>query len=147
MFVDPDGAILLQRFSEGDESWWVCPGGGLEGGEDACDGARREAFEELGLVEVELGPEIWTRRHVFPWREDILDQRERFFLVRVRERFEPSPHIGPERLLAEGVREQRWWTIGEIEASSLEFAPRRLAALVRALLADGPPAEPIDAGI
>jgi hypothetical protein len=38
----------------------------------------------------------------------------------------------------------RWWTLDEIEASEEEFAPTRLAGLLRALLADGPPGEPID---
>lgn len=145
--LDPDGAILLQRFTEGERSWWVCPGGGLNDGEDVRGGARREALEELGLEDFELGPEMWRRRHVFPWREQVLDQRERFFLVRVAERFDPSPQIGDERLLAEGVCEQRWWTVDEIEASSIEFAPRRLAELLRTLIADGPPAEPFDAGV
>lgn len=141
---DPDGAILLQRFTDGKTSWWVCPGGGLDEGEDVRDGARREVLEELGLEDFELGPEMWTRRHVFPWREQILDQRERFFLVRVPERFDPCPQIGAEQLLAEGVCEQRWWTVDEVEASTVEFAPRRLAELLRTLLTDGPPTEPLD---
>jgi ADP-ribose pyrophosphatase YjhB (NUDIX family) len=145
--LDPDGAILLQRFSDDVQSWWICPGGGVDEGEDVRDGARREALEELGLVDVELGPELWHRRHVFPWRDVVMDQRERFFLVPVPERFEPRPRIGAERLWAEGVREQRWWTIDEIEASELEFAPRRLAELLRALLNDGAPPEPLDAGV
>lgn len=111
------------------------------------DCARREALEELGL-EAEIGPEIWTRRHVFRWREDLMDQRERFFFVRVAARFEPRPHIGAERLLAEGVREQRWWTVEEIEGHrGAEFAPRRLASLLRSLLTEGPPASPVDVGV
>jgi ADP-ribose pyrophosphatase YjhB (NUDIX family) len=145
--LDPDGAILLQRFTEGEKSWWVCPGGGLDEGEDVRAGAKREVLEELGLDDVELGPEVWRRRHVFPWRDQVLDQRERFFLMHVHARFEPRPHIGDESLWAEGIREQRWWTIEEIEESSLEFAPRRLAELLRTLRADGPPGEPFDAGV
>jgi ADP-ribose pyrophosphatase YjhB (NUDIX family) len=146
VLLDPDGAILLQRFTEAGHSWWVCPGGGLNEDEDVLDGARREALEELG-IEVELGPEIWTRSHVFAWRDRVLDQRERFFLAHVPERFEPRPRIGDDSLWAEGIREQRWWTVDEIEASPIEFAPRQLAALLRALEADGPPPAPIDASI
>ena len=145
--LDPDGAILLQRFTDGERSWWICPGGGLDEGEDVRDGARREALEELGLDDFELGPEMWSRRHVFTWRGQVLDQRERFFLVRVAERFDPCPGIGDDRLLAEGVCEQRWWTVEEIERSPVAFAPLRLAELLKTLLSDGPPAEPFDAGV
>ena len=138
---------MLQRFTSNEKSWWVCPGGGLNEGEDVLDGARREALEELG-IDVELGPEIWTRRHVFPWRDRVLDQRERFFLVRVPERFEPRPRIGDESLWAEGIREQRWWEVAEIEGDqTVEFAPRQLAQLLRALESEGPPALPLDVGV
>ena len=33
----------------------------------------------------------------------------------------------------------RWWTLDELEAAETLFAPRRLPALVRSLLEDGPP--------
>lgn len=145
--LDPDGAILLQRFTDGTRSWWVCPGGGLNEGEDVRDGARREALEEVGLEDFELGPEIWHRRHVFRWRDQMLDQRERFFLVRVGERFDPCPQIGDEQLLAEGVCEQRWWTLEELEACTDELAPRTLIALLRKLDTEGPSQEPFDAGV
>jgi hypothetical protein len=61
-------------------------------------------------------------------------------------RFEPEPHLSPEQLRAEYVFGVRWWTLEEIEESEEEFAPTRLAGLLRALLADGPPGEPIDVG-
>jgi 8-oxo-dGTP pyrophosphatase MutT (NUDIX family) len=131
------------------KSWWVCPGGGLNEGEDVRDGLRREAFEELGLVDIEPGAEIWHRRHVFPWAGRVFDQRERFFVLRVPERFEPAPDLG-DSLFEEGIREQRWWTIEAIarsEEDHLEFAPRRLAELLRTLITEGPPPAPIDVGV
>jgi 8-oxo-dGTP diphosphatase len=132
-----DGAVLLQRFSDDVRSWWVCPGGGLEGDETAEQGAIREAREELGLEIDAVGPDVWQRRHVFEWQGRLLDQRERFFVLRVEERFEPMPQIGPEALLAEGVREHRWWTVDEIDAyTDGDFAPEELASLVRELIAD-----------
>lgn len=146
----PDGAVLLQRFSDDTHSWWVCPGGGLHAGEDVRDGARREAREELGLEVDDVGPEVWHRRHVFPWGGSTLDQRERFFLLRVGERFAPDPAIGEDGLRAEGVREQRWWTVEEIEAQTdqdVDFAPKRLGPLLRDLLEGEIPAEPVDAGM
>jgi hypothetical protein len=41
----------------------------------------------------------------------------------------------------------RWWTIDELERSEERFAPRRLAELLRTLLRDGPPPEPVDVGV
>jgi hypothetical protein len=41
----------------------------------------------------------------------------------------------------------RWWAVDEIQASSDQFAPRRVGALLTELLQRGAPDEPIDAGI
>ena len=41
----------------------------------------------------------------------------------------------------------RWWTVDELEQAEATFAPRRLAELLRSLLLEGPPPEPIDAGV
>jgi hypothetical protein len=45
------------------------------------------------------------------------------------------------------VREHRWWTLSELEGSPEEISPRRLATLLRSLLAEGPPPTPLDAGV
>jgi hypothetical protein len=42
--------------------------------------------------------------------------------------------------------EHRWWTVDEIAASAERFEPLDLAARLRALLRDGPPAEPVSLG-
>lgn len=47
-FVDGDGRVLLQR--RRDNGLWAGTGGALEPGETFEDAARREAYEELGLV-------------------------------------------------------------------------------------------------
>ena len=41
----------------------------------------------------------------------------------------------------------RWWTSDELATSDTLFAPRRLPALVAAIVREGPPAEPLDAGV
>jgi len=41
----------------------------------------------------------------------------------------------------------RWWTADELAEADTIFAPSRLPELLRALLLDGPPAEPIDTGV
>jgi ADP-ribose pyrophosphatase YjhB (NUDIX family) len=146
--LDPDGGVLLIRFvnPETGEEFWTTPGGGIDPGESATAAISRELREETGLEDVDLGPVVWTRREVFPWAGQTLDQRERIVLVRVPS-FEPRPQLSAEQLAAEGVHEVRWWTLSELEDSDATFYPTRLAHFLRQLLESGPPEEPIDVGI
>lgn len=146
--LDPDGRVLLVRFvnPETGEDLWTTPGGGVDPDESFEEAIRRELREETGLENAELGPVVWIRREVFPWVGRTLDQRERFVLVRAPA-FEPRPQLGRERLAAEHVHEVRWWTLAELERAGEAFAPRRLPQLYRALLAEGPPPEPVDVGV
>ena len=147
LVVDDDDRVLLVRFEFPTATVWALPGGGLDPGESHVDGLRRELHEELGLTGVEIGPHIWTREHVIPMRTGHDGQRDHVHLVRVAH-FEPDPVIGWEALRAELVHEIRWWTLDEVAAAAdVLFAPRRLAELARAVLADGPPAVPVDTGI
>ena len=144
--LDSDDRILLVRWVNEDNGvdTWLTPGGGIEPGEDAETALRRELREEAGLESYEAGPTIWTRRHAFRWYDRTVDQRETFVLVRVPA-FEPRPD--PSASDAEGVEEVRWWTLAELDASAATFAPRNVAALLRDLLANGAPEEPLDAGV
>jgi hypothetical protein len=49
-------------------------------------------------------------------------------------------------LRAEHVGEVRWWTLDELESSAEIFGPRRLPALFRDLVENGPPASPWSIG-
>jgi double-stranded uracil-DNA glycosylase len=144
LVLDRDDRVLLVQFRDDEgQVWWATPGGGIDEGEDAEAAIRRELAEEAGLVDFELGPEIWRREHVFAWLGRILRQRERIFLVRVDEH-EPAPTAD---LPAEQVFELRWWTLAELDAAAETLVPASLARFVRLLLADGPPAAPIDVGV
>jgi 8-oxo-dGTP pyrophosphatase MutT (NUDIX family) len=146
--LDPDDRILLVRFEfPGGSMFWATPGGGIEAGEVAEDAIRRELLEETGLVDVEVGPAVWTRLHIVPFIGGQWDgQREQYHLVRTPA-FMPKPRHSWEQLNAEYLFEIRWWALGELEAAETLFAPRRLPELVRVLLRDGPPHEPVDVGV
>ena len=139
--LDPDDRTVLMRYVD---DVWAVPGGGIDPGEADEEVLARELAEELGLDDYALGPCVWWREHWFPeLGEKWGGQAERIYLVRSG-RFEPAPRLD---LTAENVVEVRWWTLDELLASDAEFAPRRLAILLRDLLATGPPAEPEDVGV
>jgi 8-oxo-dGTP pyrophosphatase MutT (NUDIX family) len=145
--LDPEDRIMLVRFEFPDVTIWATPGGGQEPGEDDEATLRRELDEELGLAVDELGPHLWTRTVIIPFLDGSWDgQRDHVYLVRTPS-FTPTPTMTWEQLLAERVHELRWWTVGELAAAGRDgvvFAPRRLPALVAALVREGPPDAPVE---
>jgi 8-oxo-dGTP pyrophosphatase MutT (NUDIX family) len=142
--VVADGAdrVLLVRFRRPDGSaFWTTPGGGVEPGESDLDALRRELREEIGLVDAEIGPCVWTREHSFFWHRPIR-QLERVYLVRV-DRHVEAPGVD---LAAEGVDALRWWTLDDLAKTPDELAPRQLVPALRGLLAGRIPDRPYDVG-
>ena len=143
LVLDPTGALLLMQFRL---PWrgpiWVTPGGGLEAGETTRTALVRELREETGLAVEDPGPEIWRREHEFRWKERRIRQHETYFWIRA-ERFEPTAHALEQGDEADLFLGYRWWPVAELPDHSSDFVPRPLGRLVRALLRDGPPREPV----
>lgn len=146
LLLTPDHEVLLARFEFPDAGErWALPGGGIEPGETHIDALHRELREETGLVDAAIGPHVWTRVHVIPFLDGLHDgQREHVYLVPTS-RFEPQPTIGWPRLRSEYVTDLRWWHLDHL-ADGLPFVPSALAALVRSIAVDGPPATPFETG-
>jgi 8-oxo-dGTP pyrophosphatase MutT (NUDIX family)/G:T/U-mismatch repair DNA glycosylase len=144
LVLDPAGRVLMIRFEDNFGTWWSTPGGGVEPGESDDRALARELAEEVGLLDYELGPVIWTREHRLVDIAAHGGQRERHYLIRTAP-FDPVPGFSPDELVAEGVHDARWFTVDELD--TVITGPRRLASLVRDLLKHGPPDPPIDAGV
>jgi 8-oxo-dGTP pyrophosphatase MutT (NUDIX family) len=147
VLLDPADRILLIHVVAGDTddgSFWITPGGGLEGGESFEQAALRELWEETGLDGLPLGPCVWVRRHVWRWGSKSIDSDERFYLVRT-DRTEVRLMV-PDEIEAGNFEGFRWWTLQELETSSEIFAPRRMATLVALLLAGEVPPQPLSVG-
>jgi 8-oxo-dGTP pyrophosphatase MutT (NUDIX family) len=136
LLIDPDGRLLLihERTDEGDATFWITPGGGLEPGETPQQAAVRETYEETG-IEITLLPDApVTHSRVRSWSGDgvTYEQTDHFFTVSVAAglTFAPAGLTDAERDLWLGYR---WWTPAELRASDETFVPADVAELVQSV--------------
>ena len=133
--LDPDDRVLLFRYDDGPPNGrhWCTPGGGLNEGEDYAAGARRELAEETGWTDVPLGEEVFERTLIMEYEDEIVRQRERFFVARV-----PAARRGLGEVAAmhvsDGIAAWRWWTLAEMDSTEEDIWPSELADLIRGVL-------------
>ncbi len=132
---DEHDRILLFRGSDpttaNDDSWWLTPGGGVEGAETLHDAARRELREETGLDAAQLHRPVHTRVAHFEFEGVDYEQHETYFTTVV-----PSFEVNSDSwtdVERRSLLESRWWTLAELETTTEMVYPEGLAALVKTL--------------
>jgi 8-oxo-dGTP diphosphatase len=133
MLFDEYGAILLIRFvvptREGGEFvFWALPGGEIEDGETEIEAAAREVREELGLELVVTGP-VYRDSNQFFHQGEMQDNVDFLFWAECgREEPRLMGFTADER---EIMKEVRWWSPVEVEASEERIFPEGLAGRMR----------------
>jgi len=136
MLFDPAGEILLIRFVvprvEGEFVFWALPGGEIEAGETEAEAALRELKEELGL-ELQLAGPVYRDSNQFLHQGEMQDNVD--FLFRAECSREEPRLIGVTADERQIMKEIRWWSEAEIEASRERIFPENLAERIREMAA------------
>jgi 8-oxo-dGTP pyrophosphatase MutT (NUDIX family) len=145
LLVDADDRVLLLHYEFADNPaathGWFSPGGGVEDGETLREAAVREIAEEIGLVIEDLGAHVafaegpvdlhWVKGTV----------RDDFFLHRV-DRHEVDV-AGMLEYETTGLLGHAWWSVDELAGTDEFVVPFGLARLMRRLVRDDIPVEPV----
>jgi 8-oxo-dGTP pyrophosphatase MutT (NUDIX family) len=128
--------LLLHTWDPGvnDSEVWELPGGGLREGEIPSDGARRELYEETGIVADEFGPRLGVVETDFEFDGQHFRQRETIFSLWV-EQEECAPadlEPGVERAAHLG---HEWVPIDDLRCRRLRLHPRQLPDLLERCVA------------
>lgn len=133
--LDPYNRALMFRYDvPGRDPFWVTAGGECEPGESFRKAARREVFEETGIVVADLGREVARKMPEFVTVEgELVQAYERFFIVHVAEaRVDTSRHTVIEQQM---MTQHRWFTLEELANWTEVVFPAELADIIRSQIA------------
>ncbi|THD34772.1 MAG: NUDIX domain-containing protein [Sphingomonas sp.] len=135
LLVDDAGRVLLFRFTpeDGRPPFWCTAGGAVDPGESYADAARRELYEETGII-ADPGPEVLQRTVEFLTIEGVeVTADERYFLVRTGAReIDTAAHTELERRV---MQQWRWFAPADLAALREPYFPEDLIPILAKVLA------------
>ncbi len=135
LLVDGGGRLLMFRFTpeDGRAPFWCTPGGAVDPGESYEEAARRELYEETGII-ADPGAQVLRREVDFLTLEGVeVTADERYFLVRTDAR---EIDTGSHTELEQRVMQQwRWVAPGDLHALGEQYFPEDLAHIIAELSA------------
>ena len=137
LVIDRNNRVLLFRFTFkrgplAGQNYWATPGGALEAGESFEDAARRELFEETGILRDAVGQEVAEREFVLQLHDgEYVMAQERFFLVRVTDQLLSRDQWTPIEI--EVMTDHRWWSVEELTSTSEAVFPETLVAILASI--------------
>jgi 8-oxo-dGTP diphosphatase len=137
LVIDRNKRVLLFRFvfergPLAGKTYWATPGGGLEAGESFEDAARRELFEETGILMDAVGQAVAEREFVLQLYDgEYVNAEEHFFLVRVADQSLSRDHWTTIEI--EVITEHRWWSVEELTSTSEAVFPETLVSILASI--------------
>lgn len=138
VLLDEQDRVMLLRYDE-NGGFWATPGGKTEPGETRQQAVARELREELGVCGAAVGPCLATRVKDHLVAGKPVRQTEGYYLTRAS----ADSVAAAAATQTDNIKEWRWWTIGELTATSETVYPAGLASLLSEVLASGPPTVPV----
>ena len=137
LVLDRTDRVLLFHFefrrgALAGQGYWATPGGALEDGESFADAARRELFEETGIVVDRLGAHVAEREFVLmlPDGESVVAE-ERFYLVRTAGGSVSKDHWTEWE--QEVMTDCRWWPVEDLSSTCSIVFPEDLVEMVASI--------------
>ncbi|BDU10856.1 hypothetical protein AINA4_07770 [Aurantimicrobium sp. INA4] len=108
---------------------WITPGGGVEDHESHAEGAKRELFEETGLLIDNVGDPIWSISSESVFNDGHVQTTYSEFFVVHTENFQPVNDNWMENEFVD-ISDIRWWNIPELASSGEKYSPEPLFDLI-----------------
>jgi len=139
LFNERDEVLLIRFVVEREGApfvFWVTPGGEVEPGESDLHAAERELFEELGLKLPLYGPVHEESGGTYVHLGETVCNFDVFFAARCATDAPRLTGVTADEIAL--MREARWWSVSELEATSEKVFPVAIAGLLRERTPDWP---------
>jgi 8-oxo-dGTP diphosphatase len=124
--------FVFKRGPLAGQDYWATPGGALEAGESFADAARRELFDETGILRDAMGQEVVKREFVLQLHDgEYVMAEERFFLVCVADQSLSRDHWTPIEI--EVTTYHRWWSVDELTSTREAVFPETLVTILASI--------------